>query len=84
MSKTIINSSDGTTLIFHDKELLEEYEAAHKKLIAVTYKKIRDKYGIWASNQDKFVPSQALLNGHDSKFMEAQHFEFYPANGEAK
>jgi len=68
--KHIISDSAGITLIFTETDLLKEYEAAQELLAVTTYKKIRDRHGIYASNQDKFVVSPNHLNDWDSKIME--------------
>jgi hypothetical protein len=66
----IQSSSDGHSLIFPTKELNEEY---NRKILAVKlemYDKVRRQYGVWASNQDKFVDSATDFNSFDSKTME--------------
>lgn len=66
-----ISSSDGFELHFKCNEQYKEYVYAHRQLIIETYKKIRAKHGIWASNQNKFVSDPSELKEWDSKFMES-------------
>lgn len=70
MIRTIF-SSDGFELHFKCNELYKEYEDAHRRLVIETYKKIRAKHGIWASNQNKFVSTPEELNDWDSRLMES-------------
>jgi hypothetical protein len=67
---TTISSSDGTSLVFPDREILKAYEKDELLLKLRYYKRIRDKYGIWASNQGKFVGSPGDLNDWDGRKME--------------
>ena len=66
----MITGSDGLHLEFKDEDLFREYEEALERLHVMTYGKIRDKYGIWAGNQGKFVRSRHQMNEWDSKHME--------------
>ena len=63
-------SSDGMHLIFRDYKELKTYEKEFLLLNLKYYKQHRDKYGIYASNQDKYVSSIKELNDFDSKYME--------------
>lgn len=65
-----ISCSDGITLKFSDKEMYNRYIAEEKQLKIKYYLEIRAKYGIWASNQDKFVNSIDDFNSWDSRYME--------------
>jgi hypothetical protein len=46
---------------------LEAYEHDVAEVVAKHRKIIRDKYGIWASNQGKFVASEEDLNPWDGR-----------------
>lgn len=70
MSRYTVTSSDGSVLQFEDFEMYEQYNAEKQALLVKYYKKIREKHGIWASNQGKFVASPLELNSGDSKVME--------------
>ena len=65
------------SLHFPTTELKQEYEQAEEKLLVAMYKKIRDKYGIWASNQDKFVLTKDQFNNWDNPFMEQLYAKYY-------
>ena len=67
---TTISSSDGISLHFPTEEELAEYEEKLKELQIATYIKIREKHGIWADNQNKFVKTREELRYADSLFME--------------
>lgn len=70
MPKYIAGSSDGSLLQFEDRDMYEQYKADEQALLLKYYKKIRERYGIWASNQGKFVATLEELNDWDSKTME--------------
>lgn len=67
MSKHIISSSDGHSLHFKTHE---EYVAYKKDALELFWKHhniLKEKYGIWASNQNKYVESVDDLNDLDSR-----------------
>jgi hypothetical protein len=66
-----ISSSEGEQLHFPDRLLYAEYKEAEKQLYIITYKKIREKYGVWATNQNKFVSEPSKLKEWDSRYMES-------------
>jgi hypothetical protein len=68
----IICSSDGLTLNFKTDEEYQHYQRQRLLLDLATYAKLRKKYGIWASNQNKYVSSTVELNEWDSTYMETQ------------
>ncbi len=76
-SFSIISSSDGTYLRF-EKGGAEAaaYRAAEEDLYMQAYGRQRAKYGIWASNQDKFVKSVDDLNQHDRRRMEQRYADY--------
>lgn len=63
-------SSCGMTLVFPEKAIHDEYERKLKNLQMETYAIIREKHGIWAGNQDKFVPNPEDMNQFDPTHME--------------
>lgn len=67
--KTIFNS-DGMSLHFPDVALSIAYEWDQKMLYLKHYILIRNKYGIWANNQNKFVETVQDLRPMDSREME--------------
>lgn len=69
-SKHCVFGSDGIELHFPDKEMYDRYEEDCKKLAVKYYREIREKHGVWASNQGKFVPSANDLRHADCKHME--------------
>jgi hypothetical protein len=72
-----ISSSNGVTLVFPDDELAKEYADNLELLHIQTYKKIRDKYGVFAGNNNKFVESRENLSAHDPRFMENLYDRYY-------
>lgn len=72
-----IFSSDGLVLVFPDDDIYEEYKKELELLEVKTYKSIRNKYGVWAGNQNKFVKDRDDLNDWDSKCMEDLHDKYY-------
>ena len=77
----VISNSDGTELHFLDKELYEEYKKEEKELLIKYYLKIRERYGVWAGNQGKFVDSADQLNDWDEDTMEKLILENAKTNG---
>jgi hypothetical protein len=63
----IISSQKGMSLNFVTDEEYEEYERETLLLARKWQRKIRDKYGFWASNQGKFVSSLSELNEWDRR-----------------
>jgi hypothetical protein len=63
----IISSQKGMSLNFVTDEEHEEYEKEALALARKWQRKIRDKYGLWASNQGKFVSSLSELNEWDRR-----------------
>ncbi len=72
-----ISSSDGTVLVFQCQEQLKEYQNNLELLKVETYKKIRDKHGVFAGNQNKFVKNRCDLNKRDSMVMENLYDKYY-------
>lgn len=72
-----ISSSDGTCLKFPDVKLKIEYEQEELMLKLKHYVKVRNKYGIYAGNQSKFVEHVDDLRPMDPRTMEAllAHYE---------
>ena len=62
----IVTESNGLSLNFPTQEDYEKYSARYLKLQVETYIELRAKYGVWASNQDKYVSSVTELNDFDS------------------
>ena len=62
-------SSDGLSLHLSES-LFREYEKEHRALVLKYYAIQRDKFGVWASNQNKFVGSRDQFNKLDSTLME--------------
>jgi hypothetical protein len=69
-TEIICCSSDGVTLVFGDAGMHAEYEAEMLAVKLKYYGKIRDKYGVWAGNQGKYIPDARKLNTLDSRYME--------------
>jgi len=65
-----ISCSDGIELHFPDVALSMAYEWDRLMLNLKHYILIRNKYGIWASNQNKFVETVQDLKPMDSRHME--------------
>lgn len=65
-----ISSSGGLSLRFPDDDLYQEYLKAEELLNVRAYAAVRDRYGIWAGYQNKFVQSREEMNDWDSKYME--------------
>lgn len=65
-----ISSSCGTLLKFVSQAEADTYNNALGQLTANTYKAQRELHGIWATNQNKFVPTANDLTELDSRFME--------------
>ena len=72
-----IGFSDGTILVFQDQEQLKEYKDNLELLKVETYKKIRDRYGVFAGNQNKFVKNRCDLNRYDPMVMEDLYDKYY-------
>lgn len=67
MSRHTVFGNDTPTLVF---ETDEEYQAYQRDIWQVQQRHLgllRAKYGIWASNQGKYVASEADLNAHDAR-----------------
>lgn len=67
MTKFTITSSDYGSLHFVTREEYEEYKADEQELFIKHTRKLRDRYGYYAGNQDKYVPSLDDFNNFDSK-----------------
>jgi len=63
----ISSSEPGHSCVFVTRAELEAYERDAAAVVAKHKKIIRDKYGIWAGNQGKFVASESDLNPCDSR-----------------
>lgn len=70
---TTISSSDGTYLRFETREELREYEADLHEVQMRAYHRQRQRHGVWASNQDKFVASVDQFNQWDQRHMEGRY-----------
>lgn len=70
-------SSGKVTLVFPDEETYEDYKHQLEALNVRTYKRIRDEYGVFAGNQDKFVRSRDDMNKHDPNYMEKLYDKYY-------
>lgn len=81
MYRSVFNSS-GLELQFPTKELYLAYKKATEAIDLEFYSKVRAQYGIWASNQNKFIPITEQLGDWDSKEME-NRFKLY-TQGEEK
>ena len=68
--RSTVFSSDGTSLQFHTQQEEDDYEAALHDVRMQTYHVMRVKYGVWASNQDKYVSSPDQLTDADGRTME--------------
>lgn len=67
---TSISSSNGTFLRFETKEEAQEYERAELLLMLKFYAKQREKYGVWASNQSRYLKEGEVFNPFDNALME--------------
>ena len=67
----------GINLVFPDDDLHKQYKEALERLQVQTYKSIRDKYGVFASNQNAFVESVEQFNNMDSTHMEKLYKKYY-------
>lgn len=70
MSTHCVLGSNGVELHFPDKEMYDRYQEDCKKLAVKYYREIREKHGVWASNQNKFVPTADALRPADCRYME--------------
>ena len=68
--KHVVSNSSGMNLHFPDTELFSQYQEVITKVNKRFYQAIRDKYGVWATNQDKFIPVGEPLGDLDSNYME--------------
>lgn len=66
----MISDSAGMTIQFPEREIYERFKKEQEQLQLKFYEEIREKYGIWASNQDKFVATPDDLNDMDCRYME--------------
>jgi len=71
-NKRTIYSTNGTNLHFEisDKDLYDQYIKEEEMLLVKYYKLLRNRHGIYAGNQDKYVSSIDQLNDWDGKTME--------------
>jgi len=63
----ITSSDQRKSLVFVTKEEKQAFDRDESEVIAKHRAVIREKYGIWAGNQDKFVATEAELNRFDSR-----------------
>ena len=63
------SSSDGHSLRFNTDDERNEFDVKLHELYLIQYHKEVLKYGIYASNQGKYVSNKFQLNGFDSKTM---------------
>ena len=66
----ITHSSSNGDQLHLNAELNAQYEIERRALLLKYYRKQRDLFGVWASNQNKFVASRNEFNAHDSTHME--------------
>ena len=67
MSKYTVVSSEGNSLNFVTQEEYDEYQKDELELFKHHHSKLKNKYGIWASNQNRYVDSIQDLNDWDSR-----------------
>lgn len=72
MAKYMVTCSSGISLNFPTKQEYDSYNEEMHRLQLETYIYLRAKYGIWASNQDKYVTSTSDLTWLDNTYMEEQ------------
>lgn len=80
MSKFMHVSSDGLSLSFKTEEDDQSYCSDVFNLKMKHYHKQRLKYGIWASNQNKYVNNFDDLNEWDNKTMESAYQKWRSEN----
>jgi hypothetical protein len=68
--KHLISGSGGLSLQFPKGAAYADYMANTLILDIQTYAKQRDAFGVWASNQNKFVDSREDFNNWDGRYME--------------
>ena len=61
---------EGVLLKFPDNETYRRYERDILRVNLAYYREVRAKWGVWASNQNKFVRSVEDFNDLDSRHME--------------
>lgn len=71
-----ISGSEGLILRFKDIASHRRYVLRQWILNMQTYGDHRDQYGIYASNQDKYVRTIEELNDWDSTYMEKQYAKY--------
>lgn len=70
MNKTrTIFGSDGVSLRFNTDEEYANYQSEVAALNMKYYAQAVERYGIWASNQNKYVKFESELNDVDSRTM---------------
>jgi hypothetical protein len=72
----MVTVSGTHTLVFPDEELYEDYKKAKHAMEMEAYAKIRAKYGIFASNQNKFVDAISQFNKYDNRRTENAYQEW--------
>ena len=75
------SSSSGLRLNFKTQEEYDDYEQEEEMLVFTQYKKLRDKYGVWATNQNCYVRNRIDFNPMDSTFMEELYDKYMTAGG---
>jgi hypothetical protein len=71
--KHIYSSSEYGTLVFLDRRMLDQFEKETRDVFFRAYGRIREVYGIWAGNQDRFVQHESQLNEWDGDYTEAAY-----------
>lgn len=70
---TIISSSDGTYLRFETRDEEREYKADLEEVQMRAYHRQRERHGVWASNQDRYVARIEHFNQWDRRDMEFRY-----------
>lgn len=65
MSKYTVFSSKYGSLHFETKEEYEDFNRAERQLMTLYHNLLKAKYGIFATNQNRYVPDETHLNDLD-------------------
>jgi len=87
MTTHTVSSSSGMVLTFPTHTEFEEYNKEMHDVEMRAYERLREKHGIWATNQGKYVKTTADLNSKrgdrdwgDSWFMEETYAKWKKNN----
>ena len=68
-----VSSSDGISLRFNTLAEKQAYDAECRAIDVKHYRLMRERYGVWASNKERYLSLSERLGELDSSFMEHLH-----------